>query len=213
MILAGVVSDLTGWIDEVSGKWWFLGVIFIVAYLDSVIPIVPSETTVIIGGVAAGQHHQFLPFVILAGAAGAFLGDHTAYFLGRAANEWFQRRAERKPKFGARLDKAREQIRKRGGSLLVTARFIPGGRTILTLASGVTQQPRVWFTKWIAIATIIWASYAALLGYIGGKAFKDNHTKAFVTAFVLALAATVFIEIVRHFVDRRRAARAVRDAL
>jgi len=48
----GVISSLTDWLDRVSGNWWFLAVILIIALLDSVIPIVPSETTVIIGGVS-----------------------------------------------------------------------------------------------------------------------------------------------------------------
>ena len=61
--------------------------------------------------------------------------------------------------------------------LLVTARFIPGGRTTLTLASGLTHQPRNWFAGWIAVAAILWATYGALLGYFGGKAFEDNHTR------------------------------------
>lgn len=213
MFGVGIITSITDWIDKVSSNWWFLAVILVIAFLDSVIPIVPSETTVIIGGVAAGQGHHWLILVIVAGAVGAFLGDNTAYLIGRRASRWFERRAARKPKFAARLNKAAEQIRRRGGVLLVTARFIPGGRTILTLASGVTHQPRKWFVGWIAIATVIWATYSASLGYFGGKAFKDNHTKAFIFAFSLALSATILIEIVRHFVDKRRASRAFRDAL
>jgi membrane-associated protein len=212
MLSAGIITSLTDWITKVSGNWWFLGVILAVAYLDSVIPIVPSETTLIIGGVAAGLHKQSLILVIIAGAVGAFLGDNSAYLIGRRASRWFDRRADRKPKFKARMAKAAEQIRLRGGVLLVTARFIPGGRTALTLASGITHQPRKWFVGWIAIATTIWATYGAVLGFIGGQAFQDNHTKAFVVAFVLAISMTIVIEVVRHFLSRRkkRAARAAR---
>jgi membrane-associated protein len=211
MLYAGIITDLTDWITRTSGRWWFLGVIFAIAYLDSVIPIVPSETTVIVGGVAAGLHKQNLILVIVAGAVGAFLGDNSAYLIGRRASRWFDRRAERKPKFKERMAKATEQIRLRGGVLLVTARFIPGGRTALTLASGITHQPRKWFVGWIAIATTIWATYSAVLGYIGGQAFQDNHTKAFIVAFVLAISMTIIIEVVRHFVSRRKK-RALRNA-
>jgi membrane-associated protein len=211
MLYAGIITDLTDWITRTSGRWWFLGVIFAIAYLDSVIPIVPSETTVIVGGVAAGLHKQNLILVIVAGAVGAFLGDNSAYLIGRRASRWFDRRAERKPKFKERMAKATEQIRLRGGVLLVTARFIPGGRTALTLASGITHQPRKWFVGWIAIATTIWATYSAVLGYIGGQAFQDNHTKAFIVAFVLAISMTIIIEVVRHFVSRRKK-RASRNA-
>ena len=51
-------NDLTGWIDDISANWWFPLIVFTIAMLDSVIPIVPSETTVIAGGVAAGAGKQ-----------------------------------------------------------------------------------------------------------------------------------------------------------
>ena len=139
--------------------------IFAIAFLDSVIPIVPSETCVIIGGVAASQGNQNIFLVIAFAAVGAFLGDNTAYLIGRRASGWFHRRAERKPKFARKMAWAQMQILERGGLLLITARFIPGGRTILTLSCGITRQNHWWFIRWVALATIIWATYAAMLGF------------------------------------------------
>ena len=89
-----LLSDLTDWLEDIASQWWFLIVIFGIALLDSVIPIVPSETTVIIGGVAAGAGDQSLVLVILAGALGAFCGDNMAYSIGRWWAPWFNRRAE-----------------------------------------------------------------------------------------------------------------------
>ena len=98
MLLANAIGDfisnLTEWLEDVSGQWWFLLVIFGIALLDSVIPIVPSETTVILGGVAAGAGTQQLLLVILAGATGAFCGDNMAYVIGRRFAPWINRRAE-----------------------------------------------------------------------------------------------------------------------
>lgn len=198
-MIANILTDLTGWLNDVAANWWFLLIVFAIAFLDSVIPIVPSETTVILGGVAAGQGDQSLLLVIAAGALGAFLGDNTAYSIGRRFSPWINRRAERSEKTAQRLDWASTQIRRRGGPLLVTARFIPGGRTALTITSGLTRQPRAWFCGWIALAVIIWATYAAGLGFVFGNRFKDNHTLAFLLAFGTALAITVGIEVIRHF--------------
>ena len=198
-LIANVVTDVSNWLGDFSANWWFLGVIFVIAYLDSVIPVVPSETMVIIGGVAAGTGDQSLLGVIAAGALGAFLGDTTAYLLGGRMSGWIENRADARPSWRRRLDWAEEQIKERGGLLLITARFIPGGRTALTVSSGITHQPHRWFMGWVAVAGVIWASYAALLGYIGGRSFEDNHTKAFLVAFGCAIAATVLIEVVRHF--------------
>ena len=204
-MIAGIVTDLTDWLDRISNHWWFLLIILAIAFFDSVIPIVPSETCVIIGGVAASQGYLNIFAVIGAGAIGAFLGDNTAYMLGLRASHWFRRRADRKPKFAAKLHWAEQQIHERGGLLLITARFIPGGRTALTLSSGITRQKRAWFVGWVTVAVIIWASYAALLGRIGGEAFKDDHTKAFLFAFGLSIGANIIIEVTRHFAKKHRA--------
>ena len=81
--------------------------------------------------------------------------------------------------------------------LLITARFIPGGRTLLTLSCWVTRQPRKWFIGWAVVAASVWSLYASLLGFIGGKSFADNHTKAFLIAFAGAFGATIIVEVFR----------------
>ena len=202
MLLANAISDfisnLTVWLEDVSAEWWFLLIIFGIALLDSVIPLVPSETTVILGGVAAGAGSQNLVLVILAGATGAFCGDNLAYFIGRRFAPRINRRAEARAKTRSRLEWASNQIRKRGGLLLITARFVPGGRTALTITCGLTHQPHAWFAAWIAVAALIWATYAAVLGYVFGSTFQDNHTLAFILAFGAALSVTIVIEVIRH---------------
>ena len=204
-MVANIITDVTDWIDDISSNWWFLIIVFVIALLDSVIPVVPSETAVIAGGVAAGAGNQELGLVILAGASGAFIGDNIAYTIGHVFGPRVRRWAQRKPDRERRLDRAAEQIRKRGGPLLITARFIPGGRSVLTISSGITHQPRAWFMGWIALAAVIWATYAAGLGYFGGKAFEDDHTKAFIVAFSAAIGMTVIVEIVRHIRERGKA--------
>lgn len=199
------LSDFTDKLGDWAGNWWFLGVIFIIALLDSVIPVVPSETTVIIGGVAVATGTAPYPLVavIAAGAAGAFIGDNMAFSIGKRWSDAFERRAARKPKFAAKLAWAREQISDRGGLLLITARFIPGGRTAITIASGITRQPRSWFVRWTFIAATIWATYAAGLARLVGEPFKDDHTKAFWIAFGTALGVNVAIEVVRYVRAKR----------
>jgi membrane protein DedA with SNARE-associated domain len=88
--------------------------------------------------------------------------------------------------------------------LLVTARFIPGGRTVVTFSSGLTRQPFKRFLSFIAFAAVVWACYAALLGFVGGKAFADNHAVAFLVAFGCALGVTAVIELVRWLRHRRQ---------
>jgi membrane protein DedA with SNARE-associated domain len=190
-------------LKDYSASPWFYLIIVVVAFFDSFFPVVPSETMVIIGGVSAGLGQLEWPLVALLAAVGAFLGDNFAYYLGVFFSERLQTRYNKSNKGRQRLRWAQQQIETRGGNLLITARFIPGGRTIVTLSCGITGQSRRWFMKWSAIAGVIWGLYATLLGFIGGRSFQDDHTKAFLTAFSIAIVATVMVEIVRHLRSRR----------
>lgn len=198
------VNSFFDWLKDYSGSPWFYAVIFAVAVLDSVVPIVPSETMVIIGGVSAGLQDLHWSLVILFAAAGAFAGDNFSYHIGVFFSERLQRRYNKNDKGRQRLLWAHRQIETRGGELLVTARFIPGGRTIVTLTCGITGQSTKWFMKWSGIAAGIWGTYATMLGFIGGRTFQDNHTVAFLVAFTLALGATAVLELIRHL--RKRSA-------
>ena len=202
--MLAIIASFFEWLKESSSSPWFYVVIFVIATLDSVLPIVPSETLVIIGGVTAGAGDLSIALVILCGAGGAFVGDNLSYLLGREASDWVVKRRTRTEKGAKQLANIVEQIHERGGLLLITARFIPGGRTLLTLSCGVTRQPRKWFVGWAVIAAIIWSTYASLLGFIGGKSFADNHTKAFLIAFASAFSVTFVIEVVRLVLKKQK---------
>jgi membrane protein DedA with SNARE-associated domain len=58
------------------------------------------------------------------------------------------------------------------------------------------------FIVFDVIAGVVWASYAALLGYFGGKAFEHQPWKGLLLAFGIALAVTAVVEGVRWL--RRR---------
>ena len=182
--------------DYVSGSPWTYAFLFGVAALDVVFPLVPSETSVILAGVIASTGDLVLFAVILVAAAGAILGDNTAYVIGRTVghrlvNRFFS--GERRK----RIDWAEQQIEERGGYLILVGRFIPGGRTAVTLACGLLEMRWRRFIAFDVAAGLMWASYAALLGYFGGKAFEEQPWKGFVVAFVVALAITGAIELYR----------------
>ena len=52
--MASIVTEFFDSLKEFSSSPWFYVIIYVIAVLDSVLPVVPSETLVIIGGVSAG---------------------------------------------------------------------------------------------------------------------------------------------------------------
>ncbi|MEV4534262.1 VTT domain-containing protein [Asanoa sp. NPDC049518] len=186
-----------------SGPWLYL-LVFTLATLDGFFPIVPAETAVITAGVfAASGQPDLLPLIAVA-AAGAFVGDHVSYALGRAACRG------RSPRSRA-LTWARSAVAERGGLILVIARYIPGGRTAVTLSMGALRYPRSRFAAFDAVAAVTWALYSALIGYVGGAAFEDDPLRGLLLGLALAMSVTVVVETVR-FAHRRRGAPAVPGA-
>jgi membrane protein DedA with SNARE-associated domain len=192
---------------QVSGEWWSYLLIFGLAYADVLFPVVPSETAMITGGVLASAGDMHLSLLIVSGAAGAVGGDNTAYLLGHYFERPLRRRFFAGGRAQERIRWAERQIDERAGQLIVVARFIPGGRTVVTFVSGWLDLRWRRFIAFDAIAGSLWASYAALLGYFGGKAFERQPWKGLLLAFAIALAVTGAVEGLRWLLRRRRLSR------
>jgi membrane protein DedA with SNARE-associated domain len=196
-----VFDQFTHLVAEAS--LWAYVIILLFSAVDAILPIVPSETAVITAGVVAASGDLFLPIVIAAAAVGAFAGDNTAYFLGRRYGARIKERFFSGEKSKRRVAWAERQLTERGGELIAIGRFIPGGRTAVTLSAGTLQFPWYRFAGFDAVAALIWALYASLLGFFGGRAFEGSAWKGLVVAFAIALAVTGAIEITRWFLKRR----------
>ena len=59
---------------------------------DGIFPVLPGETAIVAAAVLAANGDLSLPLVILAGAAGAVLGDSCAYWIGRGGGGPIRRR-------------------------------------------------------------------------------------------------------------------------
>jgi membrane-associated protein len=181
---------------------------FLLPCLDAVLPVVPSETVLIAFGVAtAGSSDPRIFLLLLCAAAGAFTGDNLSYLIGWRFGPWATRRFFAPGSKGAaRRDWAERSLRRFGMGLIIVCRFIPGGRTAVTLCCGLIRYSWRRFCAATAIASVIWASYAFLAGRLGGKAFEDKPLVGFAVAFGGALVVSGIVEVIRRVIAWRRAA-------
>jgi membrane protein DedA with SNARE-associated domain len=201
-----VFDQFTHLVAQASG--WAYVVVLLFAVVDALLPLVPSETAVITAGVVSGAGHLSLPLVIIAAAIGAFAGDNIAYAIGSRYGERVTSRFFRSDKASRRLQSARRQLDRRGGELIAVGRFVPGGRTLITLTAGLSGYPWPRFARYDAIAATLWASYGGLLGYFGGQAFERQPWKGLFLALGIAFTITFGTEAVRYALRRRTRARA-----
>jgi membrane-associated protein len=193
-------------VDLASGSAWTYGLVFALAALDVLVPIVPSESLLVAAAAlsASGRLDVFL--VAGAAAAGALLGDNVAFFCGRLLDTRMRRWLEATPRRRERLGWAEHQLDRRGGTIIVGARFIPGGRTVTMLAAGLLEMPWRRFVVFDIAAAVIWALYGTAIGYFGGTAFEDEPLIGIGVALALALVAGAVIEVGRRLVGRLRSA-------
>jgi membrane-associated protein len=184
--------------DLLSSPWAY-AIVLGIAALDAVLPAVPSESLAITAGVLAGVGKLHVAPTIASAAAGAFLGDTTSYVLGRTLGQRVRRRLFRGARAERALGWAERMLAERGGYLIVVARFIPGGRTATTFTAGMVRFSAWRFVGFAAVAAICWATYAVMLGYLGGRIFEESPLLALGVALGIALGITVAVEAVRRF--------------
>ncbi|WBQ01861.1 DedA family protein [Kribbella sp. CA-293567] len=190
--------------EELMSSWWIYLALFGFAALDGFFPAIPSETLVVTAGVFAATGEPNLYVVIAMAAAGAFLGDHVSYALGRGAGGRMLDRLEPGTKRHKMSLWARKALEERGGLVLIVARYVPGGRTAVTLTMGAVRYPLRSFSFFAGLAAVSWGLYCSLVGYLGGKAFEDNPLKGVALGIGLALGVTLIVEVVRHQRAKRR---------
>jgi membrane-associated protein len=178
---------------------WVLLVVFVVAGLDAVVPLSPSESTLITVSVVSGTTgHPHIGLVIFAAAAGAFVGDVVSYRIGVRAGPGVLRRLQGKSRGLAAYHWARRTLDSRGGQVLVFARYLPGGRSASALAAGVVGYPAGRFQAWTALGVSLWAAMAGLIGYGCGIYFDGTLWKALLAAYVGAGVLLVAAEVARR---------------
>jgi hypothetical protein len=99
---------------------------------------------------------------------------------------------------------------KRALVFLMTARYIPFGRTAVNLVAGAVHYPHRHFWPRSLLSTFVWAVYSCAIGAVAGAWFEDNHLLAITVALVAAVAMALIVERLIAAVHRRLDRRAER---
>jgi membrane-associated protein len=188
-----------------SSPWFYL-VMFVLVYIDGFLPGIPGESIVIVAGVFAVNGTPDLPLVILVAILAAFVGDHTSLLIGRLAGGRLMRWVPPGSRRRRSLDWSARQLERRGPQILIVGRYVPGGRTGVTLMAGFVGYPWRSFTPYVAVAAVTWGVYSSLVGYLGGLAFRDSPWQGVAVGIGFGIAVMLVVELVR-LLYRRRAVR------
>ena len=185
-------------IDAASGDLSYLAV-FILVFGDAICPILPGETTLNTASTLAAQGVLDLGLVMLAGAAGAVIGDSTLYWIARVGGRRFQPRLD-KPMHNQQVVAALDFIGSRAPVLLVLGRYVPGLRFVINATFGISAYPYRNFLLWSAIGGTIWSIYTCGLAYLVGTALADFPLASVIISGVITTAAmgAIFLIVRRN---------------
>lgn len=176
--------------------------ILLVVAGDGVFPLLPGETAIVAGAVLAAEGRISLAAVIAAGTIGAVMGDSTAFAAGSLGGGRLRARVVRMAG-SERVDEVEGILARRGPSLVVMGRFLPGLRIAINMACGAGAMRYRRFLGFDTLGALLWTAQAALIGYAFGRIFEERPW----IGFAIAIAVTIAIGSVVVLRERRHAAR------
>ena len=178
-------------------------VICFAMFLENIIPPIPSEIIMPLGGYFVYQGNLNFYILVIFGLIGTVLGALPWYYLGRFLNEKkLASFVDSKGKFigisSRDLNKSKLWFDKYGVSLVFWGRLIPGIRTLISVPAGIELMPFKKFLVWTSLGSLIWVVLLTFLGYVLGENYKiiesyiDNFKVFIKPIFIIISALLIF---------------------
>ena len=150
-------------------------------FLENIIPPIPSEIIMPLGGFFVYQQKLNFYILVFFGLLGTILGSLPWYYLGRLVNEKkLSNFLDKKGKyFGISsndLIKSKLWFDKYGVSLVFWGRLVPGIRTLISVPAGIELMPFSKFFIWTTFGSFIWVSLLTYAGYLFGENYSIINT-------------------------------------
>ena len=156
--------------------------------------VIPGETAAVLGGVVASRGHVELWMMMVLVVLAAIVGDTVGYEIGkhfgpRVLNLKVMNKRR------AKLDKAQDFLRRRGGSAVFLGRFVAFFRAVMPALAGTSRMPYPRFLAFNAAGGLVWGAGFVLLGFLAGNSYEAVAKAAGrdITAVVLVVAVIAFI--------------------
>jgi membrane protein DedA with SNARE-associated domain len=177
---------MTDWLD-----WGYWGV-FLLMILENVIPPVPSEAIMSVGGIAVAKGKMDFTLLVLVGTAGTVLGNLFWWEVGRRFG--YERLKPLVGRWGRWLTLEWEDIEglhryfdRWGGPTVFVFRFMPIGRTVISIPAGLMRMNFWKFVAYTAAGSTIWNIFLVGIGYWLGATVTD--IEQWVAPIVIAIVA------------------------
>ncbi|HEY0000720.1 MAG TPA: DedA family protein [Actinoplanes sp.] len=213
-------ADLPGFLHGVApilDRWGYLAVGALIGVESFGVPA-PGQTIMVAAAIYAGAGRLNIVGVAAIAFVAAVLGDNVGYWIGvrggrKAVHRW-GRYVFLTPE---RLARAEAFFARRGGRIVVVARFIDGLRQFNGVIAGITAMPWRTFLIFNAIGAALWVGWWTTVAYLLGTHLIEiiDHVHKYkwwaISLTVIAVGAYIALHV-RH-IKRRRARASVTPAV
>ena len=183
-------GDISEWIADLPEQWAYV-ITFLFIWFDAVIPIFPGETTLSAASTLAAAGELELGIIMVAGAAGAIVGDSSLFWIARLSSAKMQPHLDK----ALKDDKVRvawDALNRSPGLLIVAGRYVPGMRFVVNVSMGLSDIAYRRFLAWSVVSGILWSVYTCGLAYyvatsLSGYPLGSLIISSAITAGALAL--------------------------
>ncbi|MFM0494399.1 DedA family protein [Paraburkholderia caledonica] len=175
------LANLVLHIDKFLGEFihvygaWVYAVLFLIVFCETglvVLPFLPGDSLLFIGGAFCASGQMNLGLLILLLFVAATTGNTVNYTIGRAIGpKVFNSHIPLLERFLDRraLQKTHDFYEKHGGKTIVLARFIPVVRTFAPFVAGASEMTVSRFQLFNVAGALFWVLLLVLLGYFFGN--------------------------------------------
>jgi alkaline phosphatase len=183
-------------------------------FLENIIPPIPSEIIMPLGGFFVYQQKLNFYILVFWGLLGTILGSLPWYYLGKLVNEKrLSNFLDKKGKyFGISsndLIKSKRWFEKYGASLVFWGRLVPGIRTLISVPAGIELMPLRKFLIWTTLGSLIWVALLSYLGFLFGENYQIIATyldqiKYFVKPILILIFVYFLIKLFIRLMKKNR---------
>lgn len=205
--LAAIIADY--------GVWTY-ALLFLIIFSETgfvVTPFLPGDSLLFAAGALCAGTVLNVHLLALVLLAAAVLGNLTNYAIGsfigpkvfKREDSWLLRRKH--------LDRAHAFFEKYGGRSIILSRFVPIVRTFVPFVAGVGKMSVTRFGAFNLIGGAAWVYLLTYLGFFfGGTEIVRKNFSLVVVAIIVISVLPIAVEMIRGWLESRRAARGVAGA-
>ena len=180
LIFINIISSIPDFIEKTVQNTPNIAylVICFAMFLENIIPPIPSEIIMPLGGFYVYEGVLNFYLLVLFGLIGTVVGSLPWYYLGRFINEkkitnFIDKRGQFFGITTKDLSKSRIWFNKYGTSLVFWGRLVPGVRTLISVPAGIELMPQIKFLVWTSLGSLIWVIFLTSAGYFVGDNWED----------------------------------------